>query len=156
MKVAPGLVLAGGALAYSAMVGYGDVTFNVTPLVVGLAAVIAGALGRAPHLVPIGTTLVGWGLAVLAVREGPLPDEREAPAFVIGLGAGLVAGRLLTSRTHTPLGGAAITVLVAGVALYFATDLRVLIEWPTWTGLLLLWAAWETYRSIASKAPVPT
>lgn len=85
---AAGVALLATAAGYAALVGGVGVTFNATPFLLGLGAVAAGVVARQTGLVGVGLTLVGWGTAVLAVREGPLPDNREAAAFLVGAGAG--------------------------------------------------------------------
>lgn len=87
-----GVVLAVAAAVYAGLVGGAGVTFDITPLAVGLAAVAAGLVGRRRRrLVPIGLTLVGWGAAVLLVLNGPLPDDRQAAGYLIGTAVGLLA-----------------------------------------------------------------
>src|SRR5918992_3851946 len=113
------LVLLLGAGAYGFSVEALGLTFNATPLFCG-AVVLVAAAGRR-ELVPPALALVGWGASVLLVREGGLPDDREAGAFLVGATAGLLAayalGRLYP-RIARGMGGAIATVLAGGLALY--------------------------------------
>lgn len=117
VPVAGALVLALGAVAYAVILGPVGLTFDATPLVVGAIALAAAAVGRATHLVASGCALAGWGAAVLVVRHGPLPDTREAAAFLIGAGLGLVAARVMARAGHgRPLADGATALVLGGVA----------------------------------------
>ena len=135
--------LGGAALLYAVALGAGGVTFDVTPLFIGLSALAAGLLGRSRHLLPPGAVLCGWGAAVLLIRHGPLPADREAPGFLIGVGVGLVAAHLLARRTGASTLGAAMTAATGGLAFYAAYDISALGRWPVWAGALVVWAIWE-------------
>ncbi len=140
----PGAVLLGGALVYALALGLLGVTFDATPLLVGLVVLAAAVIGRSPRLVAAGLALSGWGSAVLLVRHGPLPDEREAAAFLLGAGAGLVAARLLArTRPGLDLGDGSMALVAGGIGFYFAFDASWVYDWPFWTVVLLGWAAWE-------------
>ncbi len=116
--------------------GAGDVTFNSTPLMIGVAALAAGIVGRRQRLVPIGLTLAGWGLAVLLVRDGPLPDDRAAPAYLVGMGVGLLAAHVVARAWRVSLTGALISALAGGLSFYAAYDVEALNRWPLWAGRL--------------------
>jgi len=62
------LILLAGAGLYALAEGPGGVTFFLTPLVVGIIAVLAGALGSHRHLIPAGLGIAGWGVAPRAER----------------------------------------------------------------------------------------
>lgn len=96
-----GSVLLVAAVGYALGVGSGGVTFDITPLATGLA----GVIGRAWRLVPIGLVLAGWGVAVVLVRHGPLPSGREAPAFLVGAGVGMLAAQVVARRHRLTLTG---------------------------------------------------
>jgi hypothetical protein len=135
-----------GAGIYALALGVGGLTFNATPLLVGVIAITAGLAGSRPHLVVIGLTLSGWGIAVLLVREGVLPHNREAAAFLVGAAAGLAAAACW-NRTHTaPATSAATALMVGALGFYFAYDIAELNHWPPWTVALALWAAVEGIR----------
>lgn len=138
-----GLVLLAGAGAYALALGPGGVTFDVTPLAVGLVVVVAGLASRSDRLVVIALPLIGWGAAVLATRHGPVPDDREAPAFLMGAGLGLVAATLLARRVGASTTGAAAAVVSGGAAFYLAFDVEAVSRWPLWAGALVVWAGWE-------------
>ncbi|GAC1480009.1 MAG: hypothetical protein NVS1B12_17730 [Acidimicrobiales bacterium] len=136
-------ILLGAAVLYAGALGAGGVTFDVTPLFIGVAALAAGLLGRARHLLGPGAVLCGWGAAVLLIRHGPLPTDREAPGFLIGVGVGLIAAHLVARRTGASTLGAAMTATVGGLAFYAAYDISALGRWPVWAGSLVAWAIWE-------------
>lgn len=131
-----GLLLVAGAGLYALLAGPLGITFNATPLILGLAALAAGLLGPSAGLVPPGLALVGWGTAVLLVREGPIADAREAPAFLVGAGLGILAAMLVarTGRSTAPAAGAAVAIVLGGLALFLAYDASALGEWPLWAG----------------------
>lgn len=149
-------VFGAGAVIYALMLGLFDVTFDATPLIVGTIALAAAVLGRAPRLVATALTLIGWGAAVMLTRHGPVPNEREAAAFLVGAGLGLLAARLLGWRRADLDLGEGSTVLVAGgLAFYLAYDADWLYDWPIWTAFLLGWAAWEWARHRRALSPPP-
>ncbi|MEO7571996.1 MAG: hypothetical protein ABIX10_06125 [Acidimicrobiales bacterium] len=143
----PGLVLLGGAGVYAVLVGAADVTFNSTPLLIGVAALAAGIVGRRQRLVPIGLTLAGWGLAVLLVRDGPLPDNRAAPAYLVGMSVGLLAANDVARNWRVPLTGALISALAGGLSFYAAYDIEALNRWPLWAAALAVWGVFEVARA---------
>ncbi len=143
----PGFVLLGGAGVYAALVGAGDVTFNSTPLIIGVAALAAGFVGRQPRLVPIGLTLAGWGLAVLLVRNGPIPDDRAAPSYLVGMVVGRLAAHEVARAWRVPLTGALISALAGGLSFYAAYDVEALNRWPLWAAALAVWGVVEVARA---------
>ena len=146
-RLAPALVLLAGAAVYALAVGTDAVTFDATPLIVGLAAVAAGAVRRRARLVAVGLPLVGWGAAVVLVRHGPVPDEREAAAFLVGAGLGLVAASWWCRRSAIPVTGAAVALTVGGLSFYLAFDVDALDRWWWWTAALVVWAGVEAARA---------
>lgn len=139
-------ILALGAVLYALALGAGGVIFNATPLMVGVIAIAAGLAGTRPHLVVIGLTLSGWGTAILLVREGPLPHNREAAVFLVGAAMGLAAAGFW-NRAHTaPATSGATALIIGALAFYLAYDIDELNHWPAWTVALLLWAAVEGIR----------
>lgn len=138
------LVFLAGAAVYALLQTAGGVTFDATPLTIGIIALVAAVAGRSPGITATAFALIGWGLAVLLVRHGPLPDGREAAAFLVGAGAGLVAAHLLArSRRTRTLGDGSAVLVVGGLAFYFAFDFDWLLDWPVWAATLVAWAAWE-------------
>lgn len=140
-----GSVLVVAAIIYALGVGGGGVTFDITPLAVGLAAVLAGLIGRAWRLVPIGLVLAGWGLAVVLMRHGPLPEGREAPAFLVGAGVGMLAAQVVARRHRLTLTGATITLIIGGLSFYAAYDIAALGRWPVWAVSLAAWGTYEAF-----------
>ena len=145
------LVLALGAGVYALAIAALGVTFNATPLIIGLVVLAAALVGDRPQLTGTGLVLVGWGAAVLGVREGPLPADRTAAAFLLGAGLGLVLTRLLHRLTGTDLGDGAYAVMSGGLAFYLAYDVPELGEWPVWAAALLAWAVWEAARGVRAR-----
>lgn len=144
-----GLLLVAGAGVYALLVGALGVTFDATPLILGLVALAAGVLGPSGGLVPPGLALVGWGAAVLLVRAGPIADAREAPAFLVGAGLGVLAAVLLSrgnASAARPV-GAAVAVVLGGLAFFLAYDLSELSDWPLWATALVAAGAGELARA---------
>lgn len=149
-------ILAVGAVTYLVLMGPLSVTFDATPLIVGLVVLAAGTIGRAPALTATGLTLVGWGLAVLLTRHGPLPDEREAATFLVGAGLGLLASRVVArARPGREVGEGSTVLVVGGAAFFLAFDAAWLYDWPVWTAVLMAWALWEAagHRSGRIRRP---
>lgn len=136
-------VLVLGAVAVAVLVGGLNASSAWLPAVLGVATLAAGIVGRRAATAVAGSTLLGFGLAVLAVRVGPLPDGREAPAVVVGLGAGIGVAALLAARLGRPadVAVASLTMLGLGIAFWFAFDVSWLLDWPLWSVALLVWAA---------------
>jgi len=134
----------GGAVVYALLLGVAGVTFNVTPLAFGLVVGAAAVAGRSPRLGSIAAGLIGWGVAVLLVRSGPLPDDHESAAFLVGAAAGLAIGSVVAHRGGIAATAAPITLVSSGIAFYFAIDHpSVLGSWRFWAVALLAWALWE-------------
>ena len=100
------------------------------------------------HLVAPGCVLCLWGAAVLLVRQGPLPDDREAPAFVVGVALGLLVVALLGRRPGSAASsvGAACTAVAGGTVFYLAYDFAWLGRWPVWALALVAWGLWEAFE----------
>ena len=142
-----GVVLAVAAAVYAGLVGGAGVTFDITPLAVGVATVAAGLIGRRRRLVPIGLTLAGWGAAVLLVLNGPVPDDRQAAAYLIGTAVGLLAASVVARAWNLALTGALLSVLSSGVAFYLAYDIEAFGGWKLWAGALAAWGVFEAVRT---------
>lgn len=136
-----------GAVVYALLLGAAGVTFNVTPLAFGAVVAAAAVAGGSPRLGSIAAGLVGWGVAVVLVRSGPLPDDHESAAFLVGAAAGVAVGSVIAYRGGIPATAAAITLVSSGVAFYFEIDHpSVLGSWRFWAVVLLAWALWEWWR----------
>jgi hypothetical protein len=141
--------LAVGAVVLALLLGPLGAPVALLPAVVGAVALSAGVLGRRASTAVVGATLLGFGLAIAAVRLGPLPGAREAAAAVLGLGAGLGVGALVARALGRPADVAvgALAMLSVGAAFWFAFDAAWVLGWPLWTAALLVWAASEAWQS---------
>lgn len=121
VRIAQGLALAGGAVALELLVVRGDAPFYWTPLTIGLAYLVAAALGgRSGGHWATATVLCGWGLAVVWAGAGR-PDLDIAGLYLAGAGAGASAGLLLRrAGFEVDALGAAATVAAAGLVLALA------------------------------------
>lgn len=118
LRIAQGVALAGGAAALELLVVRGDTPFYWTPLVIGIAYLVAAACGgRGGGYWATATVLCGWGLAVVWAGSGS-PELDVAGLYLAGAGAGAVVGLLLGRAGFEvdPLGVAA-TVAAAGAVL---------------------------------------
>lgn len=123
------LVLALGAAGLAYARGPLDLTWNITPLAVGVVALLAAATLPNPRPWTVGIVLVVWGAAVLLVREGPLPG-REAPVYMVALGLALLVAQVVTDgRGDGVVKGAALTMLSSGALFYAAFDVPELTRW---------------------------
>jgi len=136
VRLRQGAAFVAGAGAYLLLVE-GPLDFDWTPLLLGLAYLAAAALGgRDGGHWPTACVLVGWGLAVVLVREAGL-DVTEGGAQVAGVGAGLVAlGLLRRAGFGTDLVGAGATALVVGTVEALARDVDLLVEPALYAGVV--------------------
>nr|MDQ3642927.1 hypothetical protein [Actinomycetota bacterium] len=138
------VILGLGALLYALALGALGLTFDATPLMIGGIALAAAVLGRAPRLTATALTLIGWGAAVMLTRHGPVPDQREAAAFLVGAGLGLLTARLVArARAGVEVGEGSTVLVAGGLAFYLAFDADWLYDWPIWAALLVGWGVWE-------------
>ena len=144
-----------GAAAYAMALGPGGLAFDATPAFLGAVVLVAAAVTPRRHLVAPGCVLALWGAAVLLVRQGPLPDDREAPAFVVGVALGLLVVALLGRRPGSAASpvGAACTAVLGGTAFYLAYDVAWLGRWPAWALALVAWGLWEALPRPAARTP---
>jgi len=134
-----------GAGAYALAYGALGVTFNATPLSIGVIALLAGLVGTRRHLVPVGLALAGWGVGVLLAAEVDGLGDRTTALHVVGFGAGLGLVRLLAPAEERGswLTSASLAVLVSGLAYLMAFDVGQLGKWQAWTAAMVLWGLWE-------------
>lgn len=128
-----------GLLAAAAIVWVGGEARGLhwVPLLAGAGYLLAARLGGDQEG-PWGPAcvLLGWGLAVVASREGWI-ERPEAPMWLLGIGLGLTAAALLRERGHQiGLGGTAAAVVVAGLASLFAGDVAALAEPTTYAAAI--------------------
>ena len=125
LRLRQGLVLLAGAVLFAILVGPDGDRFYLVPLGVGLIYLAAAAAGgRDGGYWATALVLVGWGAAVVWVREGS-PDLDTAGLYLLGAGLGATVGVLLARRGFAvdPL-GLAVTIALGGLLLAFAR------RWP--------------------------
>lgn len=148
------LILLAGAGLYALAEGPGGVTFFLTPLSVGVIAVLAGALGSHRHLIPAGLGIAGWGVAVALVHYEVIPAAKTTPAYMIRVGAGVLIASYLAPRaergnwTHS----AGVAVVTAGIGYFVAFSISSLGRWPAWALSLVAWAIWEALQPLIRPA----
>lgn len=140
-----GLVLLAGAGAYALSQRLVEVSFNATPLIIGVAAVVAGLVGPRRHLVPIGLALAGWGVGVLLAAEVDALRDRTTALHVVGFGVGLGLVRLVAPEDERGswLTSASLAVLFSGLSFLLAFDMDQLGRWQGWAVAMVLWGLWE-------------
>jgi len=145
--LAPAAVLLAGAVLYGVLVGGGSLRFTTTPLVLGVIVVAAGLVGTRRGVIGTGLVLAGWGAAVVLVDHGVVAADRATPAYMLGVGAGLLV--TLAAAPHREradwLTSASITTVTAPLSLYLASDMATLGRWTIWSALLVGWAGWEAF-----------
>ena len=118
VRVRQGLVLLAGALVLSVALGSSPDHLYLVPLGLGLVYLAAAAAGgRRGGYWATALVLLGWGAAVLWVREGR-PDLDVSGLYLLGAGLGAALGVVLSRRGFSvdPL-GLAITIAAAGLVL---------------------------------------
>jgi hypothetical protein len=120
LRFRQGAILITGAVLVALLIGDSSSGFYYTPLALGLTY-LAGALAGGPEgsYWATAVTLVGWGAAVVLVRQAH-PDLDGSGLYLAGAGIGASVGMLLARHGFavSPLGVTA-TVAVAGVLLTF-------------------------------------
>ncbi len=137
--------LLAGAVVLAVLRGALGASFDVTPLVVGLTALAATAAGTSRRRWAAPAAVTAWGLAVLLVRGAGLLGGREAPVFLVAVGAGLLLGGVATDeRERGPalLSGAGV-VAAGGLLFLLSYDVAALRAWPLWSAGLAAAAARE-------------
>ena len=137
MRLRQGLALLAGALAIALVLDADGSRFYLTPFAVGLTYLVAAALGgRRGGYWATAVVLVGWGVAVIVVRQAQ-PELDTAGLYLAGAGAGATIGMALRRAGFDvdPLGAAA-TVLAAGLILAFAPQSDVLEDSRTYAVLI--------------------
>lgn len=154
--MAPGFVMLAGAGVYAVLEGPAGVTYNATPFAIGLIVLFAGLAGRRRHLLPTAMVLLGWGTAVLLVHAGVVPGERTTPAYMVGVGVGLLATAMVAppSQRGEWLTTASISACTSPLAFYLVFDLAVLGRWPAWAVVLVAWSLWELAAGVRQSTPV--
>lgn len=153
-RAASGLVFLGGAGLYALAQGAAGVDFDLTPLWIGAVAVAAGLAGTRHQVVATGLVLAGWGAAVLLVDHGVVVPARTAPAYMLGVGLGLVVTSRVAPRPERAnwLAAGAAAAVGGPLGLYLSYDVAALARWPAWTLVLVAMAAWELSRGLTGPA----
>lgn len=164
--IVPILTLAAGTVLYAVLEGPVEATFFITPLFVGLTAVVADLVGADRHLVPAGLPIAGWGVAALLGHAQVFSSDRTPAAYMVGLAAGILVARLAAPpELRSPwVTSATISALVGSLGYLVEFNLHWLGRWPAWCASLALWTVWEMvalqrHRAGAgagTEAPVPT
>ena len=149
-----GVVFLIGAGLYALLQRSGTVDFNATPVSVGVIAIIAGLASNRRQAIATGLVLAGWGTAVLLVAHGTVPSARTTPAYMLGIGAGLVATAALAPKAKRGewLTSGAIAAALGPLGLYLSYDVGALGRWPAWALSLLGLAAWELFWSVGPRS----
>jgi len=147
--LAPAAVLVAGAVLYGVLVGGGSLRFATTPLLLGVIVVAAGLVGTRRRVIGTGLVLAGWGAAVVLVDHGVVPADRTTPAYMLGVGAGLLVTLASAPQRERAdwLTSASITTVTVPLSLYLVSDMANLGRWRIWSMLLVGWAAWEAFWS---------
>jgi len=141
------VVLLAGAGVYALLEASGTLDVLATPMILGVTAIVAGLAGTRHRVTATGLALAGWGTAVLLVAHGVVPAARTTPAYMLGMGVGLLVASLVAPRSARGdwLASATIVAVTGPLSLYVSYDVAALGRWRFWAGLLLAWAAWEAF-----------
>ena len=152
-RAASGAVFLIGAGIYALLQHSETVTFIVTPLSVGLIAIVAGLLSTRRRAMATGLVLAGWGVAVVLVDSEVVSGERTTPAYMLGIGAGLLVARALAPRLERIdwMTSGAIAAVLGPLSLYLAYDFETLGRWPAWALSLVAVAVWELYWGVGPR-----
>ncbi len=153
------VVILAGAGVYALLEGGGTLDFYATPMILGVTAIVAGLAGTRHRVTATGLALAGWGAAVLLVAHGVVPAARTTPAYMLGMGVGLLVASSVAPRSARGdwLASATIVAVTGPLSLYVADDVAPLGRWRFWAGLLLAWAGWEAFwgwRTAARRGDV--
>ncbi len=151
---ASGIVFLIGAGLYALLQRSGTVDFNATPVSVGIIAIIAGLASSRRRAIATGLVLAGWGTAVLLVAHGTVPPARTTPAYMLGIGAGLVVAAALAPKPQRGewLTSGAIAATLGPLGLYLSYDIGALGRWPAWALSLLALAGWELFWAVGFRS----
>ena len=128
-RLRQGAALLAGALVLLVVLGDDPRRFSLVPIGLGLVYLVAALAGGARGgYWATALVLLGWGAAVLFVREAR-PELDTAGLYLAGAGLGVTIGVLLAHRgvAVDPLGLAA-TVVAAGAVLALAPQVEAFTE----------------------------
>ena len=130
VRLGQGLLLLAGGLALELLVAQGSLRFYWTPLVLGLAYLAAAAAGgRTGGHWATACVLVGWGLSVVVMGETRPRDIDVSGAYLLGAGAGVAVGALLSrAKFEVSQLGLGVTVAAAGLVLALAQQAPEVLE----------------------------
>jgi hypothetical protein len=120
LRIRQGVILISGAVVIVLAIGGSHSGFYWTPLTLGLTYLVgAAAGGRRGSYWATAVVLVGWGTAVVIVRQFS-PDLDLAGLYLLGAGVGATVGMVLAGRGFavSPI-GMTLTVAVGGLVLSF-------------------------------------
>lgn len=156
-------VYVGGAAAYYAALQGLGVTFQATPLILGIV-MLAASIFRA-RLLASAVLLLAWGAAAIALEYEWLPRERSSAVYMIAFGLAALALLLLRRRVapRVALESAAIIMLVGGLSFFAAYEVDALGRPWLWSLALIVNAAglvavawWRQRRSGRGATGEPT
>jgi hypothetical protein len=132
-RLRQGAVLLAGALVLLVVLGDDPRRFSLVPIGLGIVYLLAAlAGGRRGGYWATALVLLGWGAAVLYVREAR-PELDTAGLYLAGAGLGVVAGILLARRgVAVDALGLAGTVVAAGLILALSPQVEAFTEARTY------------------------
>lgn len=115
-------MLIGGAAVLYLLVELGDLAFHWTPLLVGLAYLVAAVVGGKPGSYwATACIITAWGLGVVLVSERSI-DVTPEGGYLLAVGIGATVAALLGRGGYAVDGlGIAATILAAGLFLVLVT-----------------------------------
>ncbi len=130
-----------GAAAYFLLVEVLGANFLITPLFMGGIMLVAST--QRPRLLAPAVLLGCWGLAVLLLNRGVLSGNRTAAVYIAAFGLASLILLLLRRRLSPPIAleGAAVVMIVSGLALYASYDVAAFGRGWLWALVLALNAA---------------
>jgi len=149
-----GVVFLAGAGVYALLQSSGITDFDTTPLSVGIIAILAGLLSSRQRAIATGLVLAGWGTAVLLVANEVVPAPRTTPAYMLGIGVGLLLAALLAPEAHRGdwLTSGAIAAAFGPLGLFLSYDVSSLGRWPAWALTLVALAVWELFWGMVPRS----
>lgn len=130
------MLVAGGALLY-VLVEVGDLGFHWTPLLIGLAYLVAAAIGGKPGSYwATACVITAWGAAAALLGERSV-DVTPEGAYLLAAGIGATAAALLGRGGYAVDAlGIAASVLAAGLLLALVTRVDALGRASTYAAAL--------------------
>lgn len=157
-NTASGVVFLAGAGVYALLQRSATLGFEFTPLSVGIVAVIAGLVSNRRRTIATGLVLAGWGVAVVLVVSGAVPPPRTTPAYMLGIGVGLLVAAVLAPKARRGewLTSGAIAAVLGPLGLYLSYDVGAFGRWPAWALSLVILAGWELLWGVGLDSTRPS